>query len=65
MTYKFYGEGEMEIMPNHETNELTIWIEGSSGSNSFILDKNNIDDVIEVLTKFKNKETKWIHLSNN
>ena len=65
MTYKFYGDGEMEIIPYYETNELTIWIEGSFGCNSFTLDENNIDDVIEVLTKFKNKQTKWNHLSSN
>lgn len=55
----------MEIIPDYETNELTIWIEGSFGCNSFTLDENNIDDVIEVLTKFKNKQTKWNHLSSN
>jgi hypothetical protein len=62
MTYKIYGEcGEMEIYYHHQKEKTIIEI-----NDEFIeLNEFDIQDLIEVLNKFKNKESKWIHLSSN
>ena len=59
MTYKFYGkEGvEMEIIPDYETNGLTIHIEDGFGLNIITLSDWDTDELVEVLNTFKKRQT--------
>ena len=59
MNYKFYdGDGGvMELRPDYETNELFIWVENDLVEKKIVLKYTDVEDLIEVLGKFKKNAT--------